>query len=317
MEENVRVSFCATNLNTIARLPSSIASIDALGQGLGVPYEVVVADGPSDDGARAWLEAKARSDGNGHRRFRLVPHTEANRGYGRRKAFEASRGSTVIPFDTSLEYAPLYSGLLRSYLSANTDRMLFSEICALSRRSIEEAGGWRDVVGGEDIDLYVRIVSKFGVIAWPTDLRPSQSARMSSFERQMRYVRGSKLRRLRRIYTVQRDQIIGANFRVRDLMLFNRAKPFRQRAALRAFFTLAYLGSRMRRIKPVELGRSNYALFREALLESIRRGDYRELAWDGPSPTLLLTTDEIGYLRTVLPRWNEYASATPSWIATK
>ncbi|MFI5413028.1 MAG: glycosyltransferase [Candidatus Lutacidiplasmatales archaeon] len=313
MAGGVQVSFCATNLNTMARLPASVSSVDAIGRELTVPYEIVVADGPSHDGARAWLEARARTD----ERFRVVPHSQANRGYGRRKAFESSSGLTVVPFDTSLEYAPSYATLLRSYLGLKTDRMLFSEICALSRPSIDAVGGWRDLVGGEDIDLYGRVISRFGVIAWPTAERSSQAVRMSSFDRQMRYVGGSTVRRIRRIYSVQRDQIIGANFRVRDLMLFNRSKTMGRRAVLRLFFALAYAGSRWRPIKPFDLGRSNYAIFREAILESIRQKGYRALGWDHPSPVLLLTPDEVSFLRAALPRWTEYEAAAPPIIGIK
>jgi glycosyltransferase involved in cell wall biosynthesis len=313
MAGEVRVSFCATNLNTLDRLPSSIASIDVLGRSLGVPYEVVVADGPSTDGARSWLEARAKEDP----RFRVVPHDLANRGYGRRRAFEASRGAVIVPFDTSLAYAPTYGGLLKAYLASSSDRMLFSEVCALSRTSIEAVGGWRDLVGGEDIDLYARVTARFGLVAWPTASRDSQSVKLGSYERQMRYVGGSTWSRFRRIYAVQRDQIIGTNFRVGDLMLFQRGKPLGHRALLRVFYTLTYLGSRSRPLKPIRSASNNYLLFREAILASIRRGDYRSLSWDGPSPTLLLTADEVSYLSVALPGWNDYASATPPVIGKK
>lgn len=287
--------------------------MDALGRALQVPYEVVVADGPSVDGARAFLEERARTDAH----FHLVAHSLANRGYGRQRAFEASSGSIVVPFDTSLVYDPAYAGLLRSYVTTETDRMLVSEICALSRRSIESVGGWRALVGGEDVDLYVRIIARFGLVAWPTSLRTSQAVRMSSWDRQMRYVRGSPLHRLRRIYVVQRDQIIGGNFRVRDLMLFNRGKTLSRRVVLRIFYSFAYAGARWSAIRPVDLGTSNYLRFREAILESIRRGDYRDLRWEGPPPMLLLSSDEMGYLRVALPRWSEYEVATPAIVGRK
>jgi len=313
MPEKAQVSFCATNLNTVDRLSASLDSVERLGRALRVPFEIVVSDGPSDDGARGVLEERARDPA----RLRLVVHSRRNRGFGRRLAYEASQGSTIVPFDTSLAYAPEYGQLLGSYLAQATDRMLFSEICALSRRSIESVGGWRDLVGGEDIDLYARIISKFGVIAWPTASRASQAVRMSSFDRQMRYVKGPATRRFRRIYEVQRDQIIGANFGVRDLMLFNRSKPMGQRALLRLFFAVAFVGSRMRSIKPAKLGQNNYLIFREAILQSIRTGDFSALRWDRPTPVLLLTPDEMSYLRVALPRWAEYEAASPPIVGAK
>jgi glycosyltransferase involved in cell wall biosynthesis len=313
MVETPTVSFCATNLNTVGRLASSLASIDRIGSSLGAAFEVVVADGPSDDGARKVLEDLARSSD----RFRLVAHTERNRGYGRRRAFEASRGATIVPFDTSLVYDPLYGGLLRGYLALHTDRMLFSEICALSRRSIEEVGGWRDLVGGEDIDLYSRIIHRYGVIAYPTATASSQAPQMSSAVRQMRYVQGSRWRKLRRIYAVQRDQMIGANYRVHDLMLFNSAKPAATRFALWGFFSLCAVGARFRTIRPIRAEQNNYLHFRESLLRSMSLGEYRQLDWAGPPAKLLLTSDEIRYLSEASPLWKEFGKEVDRYVGPK
>ncbi len=313
MGEEVRVSFCATNLNTLDRLPGSLDSIAALGRGLGESFEVVVADGPSHDGARALLESRVRSDPH----LKLVVHSERNRGYGRRRAFEASRGSTIVPFDTSLYYDPIYADLLRSYLALETERMLFSEISALSRKSILTVGGWRDLIGGEDIDLYARVIRQFGLIAVPTGLVTSQSARLGSRARQLRYVRGSRLAQWRRLYAVQRDQIIGANYRVQDLMDFNASKPRGTRLALYGFFSLCALGARLRGIPPVRGPENNYLTFREAILRSMRAGEYRTLGWAGPEPRLLLTDDEMRYLSRVSPLWRELGEEVHRYVGRK
>lgn len=309
----VQVSFCATNLNTMSVLPASLDSVDRLGQLLGTSYEVVVTDGPSKDGARGFLEERARSDP----RLRWLPQSERSRGRGRRLAFEASSGTTIVPFDTSLVYAPFYGEVLRRYLSLSDDRMLFSEICALRRRTIEATGGWRDLIGGEDVDLYARVSSRFGVIAYPTALPDSQSRSMSSFARQMRYAPGSKLAQFRRIYAVQRDQMIGANFRVRDLLGFHRRKTAGRRFVLGGFYTLVALGAAFRPIPRIVLERNNYLYFREALLRSMARAEWRALGLSGPKPQLLLTDDEIDYLSQAVPHWDEYAHRDPPLVGRK
>lgn len=307
------VSFCATNLNTADRLPGSIDSIFAIGEALGTEFEVVVADGPSDDGAREILSSRARSDP----RLKLVVHTERKRGYGRRRAFEASEGTTIVPFDTSLTYDRTYAGLLRSYLALRTDRLLFSEICALSRRSIASVGGWRDLIGGEDIDLYARVVRSFGVLAYPTALPVSQSARLGATARQFRYVRGSLWRRFRRIYAVQRDQMIGTNFRVSDLMRFNSAKPPFRRLGLWFFFAACAVGVKFRGIAPVRAEQNNYLYFRDALVRSLAAGDYQELPWEGPAPRLLLTEDEIRYLSAASELWHHLGDEVYRYVGRK
>lgn len=313
MDERPVVSFCATNLNTAVRLPGSLDSVERLGDSLRSSFEVVVADGPSEDGARELLKTRAETNP----RLRLVVHSERNRGYGRRRAFEASRGTTIVPFDTSLVYDPMYGGLLQGYLALATDRMLFSEICALSRRSIEAVGGWRDLVGGEDIDLYSRIIRQYGVLAYPTATRTSQSERLGSLARQARYVQGSRARQLLRIYAVQRDQLIGANFRVADLMRFNSAKPLATRFALRSFFTLCALGARWRGIPPIRAEPNNYVFFREAILRSMLAADYREVRWPGPPPRLLLTDDEIRYLSATSLLWRELGEEVYRYVDRK
>jgi glycosyltransferase involved in cell wall biosynthesis len=313
MAERVEVSFCATNLNTSAQLPASLDSIEELGRRIGRPFETVVADGPSTDGARELLEKRVES----HVGLTLVRHTERNRGYGRRRAFEASRGTTIVPFDTSLMYDPIYAGLLRGYTGLATERMLFSEISALSRRSIEVVGGWRDLIGGEDIDLYSRVIHRFGVIACPTALGTSQSVRLGAVARQLRYVRGSRGQSLRRIYAVQRDQMIGANFRVSDLMRFNAAKPAMTRLGLWFFFEACALGAHFRGIPRIRAEQNNYLLFRDALLRSMQAGEFRELGWDGPPPKLLLTDDEIRYLRVSSPLWRELGEGVFQFVGRK
>jgi len=295
------VSFCATNLNTRDRLSDGLESIRVLGVALGQPFEIVVADGPSDDGAREFLEGRARTDPH----LRLVVHDHRNRGYGRRRAFETSRGTTIVPFDTSVVYASRYGDLLRRYLAVPTDAMLFSEICALRRTSIEAVGGWRDLVGGEDVDLYARVIERYGLVAFPTARRESQSQRLSSLDRQMRYVRGSRLARWRRIYVVQRDQIIGCNYRVRDLLDFNRSKPAGRRAAYRIFFTVAAIGARFSSLAPSAFPRNNYLILREETFRSMLAGRHLELEWDEPGPKLLLSRDEVDYLERNSTLWKQ------------
>jgi glycosyl transferase family 2 len=307
------VSFCATNLNTVDRLPGSLASVRALGELVAHPFEIVVADGPSDDGASTWLERESTAD----RRIRVVRNPERNRGRGRRLAFEASRGRWIVPFDTSLVYEPTYGPILVRYFGSGSTKMLFSEIVALPRDAVEAVGGWRDLIGGEDIDLYARVMARFGAIAYPTGAPASQSANLGSYARQMRYVRGGRLARFRRIYAVQRDQIIGSHATVSDLMAFNGSKPFARRAALWVFFTVAAIGARLSTIPPAELGRNNYLLVREALFQSFLANDWKSVAGDGPPPKLPLTEDEFAFLSVRSPMFRESRDELSRFLVPK
>ena len=301
------LSFTATNLNTLDRLPASLASIRALGEALGGSFEIIVADGPSDDGASEWLRRESAADP----RLRVIATPGRNRGRGRRTAFEASVGRTIVPFDTSLAYDSGYGTILARYLSVGGPRMLFSEICALPRAAVEGAGGWRDLIGGEDVDLYARVVTKAGVIAAPTGASASQSANLGSYARQMRYVRGGRLSRWRRMYRVQRDQIVASHATVGDLMAFNRRKPFLPRVARAGFFSVCALGAKFSPIPPVRLGKNNYLVVREGLFASLLAQDWRAILPAKSPPRLPLTDDEMTFLesRSELYRANREALA--------
>jgi glycosyltransferase involved in cell wall biosynthesis len=290
----VRASFCATNLNTRSTLTESLSSIERIGQGVGGPFEVVVADGPSEPETRAILDRW----GSAASHHVVVRHGLRNRGYGRRQAFEASSGTYIVPFDTSIVYEPTYATLLERYLRLATERMLFSEVCALKRDTVEAVGGWRDLIGGEDVDVYGPVAERYGLLAYPTGEPHSQSRVMSSFERQMRYAHGSRLRRLYRMFLTQRDQIIGGNYRIADLMDFNRAKPLGVRAGARLWFTAASVAAACGPIPRRKVdGMNNYLFVRELTIDSMVRGDFAQLGWTGgPPPRLPLTADEKRYL---------------------
>lgn len=310
----MRLSFCATNLNTADKLAASIASVDALGNLIGRPYEIVVADGPSTDGATEKLAALAKTIP----RFRHVRHAERNRGFGRRLAFEQSSGDIIVPFDTSIVYDPTLAELLRRYLNLGTGKMLFSEIVALPRSAILDAGSWRDLIGGEDIDLYARVVLRAGLIAYPLALPTSQSERLSSYQRQMRYIRASRMARLRRIYAVQRDQKIGLNATVHDLLLFNGRKPLLRRAALAVFFALTTIGGRFRGIPPVRLpGGNNYLIVRGAILRSLVAREFDAVGWPDHPARLLLTEDEIFYLSHASEESRRLLEAARPYVGVK
>ncbi len=289
------VSFCATNYETKETLGASLASIERIGELAGVPFEIVVADGPSGAEVRSELLAWKEADPMGHQ---LTLHERRNRGYGRRLAFEQSSGEYIVPFDTSIVYTPeIYGPLLRAYVTLRTKRMLFSEVCVFERSTIEAVGGWRDLIGGEDVDVQAPVARRFGMIAYPTGDPGSQSASLRALERQSRYAGRRGLPRLWRLFLTQRDQIVGANYRVRDLLDFNRTKPPLVRVAARAWFTAAKTAAGLRGLKPRENGSNNYLYVREETIRSMRDGDRLELGWsEGPPVRLALTQDERSYL---------------------
>ena len=181
------LSFCATNLNTRDRLEASLASVAALGSTVDGSYEVVIAEGPSDDGATEWLTTESGGTrGSGSSATRPATAGTGGGSPTRRAGASGSCRSTRASCTGSST-----GHLLARFAAFGSTKMLFSEICALPRAAVDAAGGWRDLVGGEDVDLYARVISEAGVVAYPTGAPKSQSATLGSYARQMRYVRGA------------------------------------------------------------------------------------------------------------------------------
>ena len=293
------ISFYATNLNTEAKIRTSISSIVSIAEEIGLPWEIVIAEGPSDDGSSEILKEMSSGSDNIIVKF----HSTKNRGYGRRVAFENSAGNIIVPFDTSIAYNIRYAKILKKFIELGVDKMMFSEISAIPRKLINSTGGWRDLIGGEDIDLYGRIIHNYNVLAAPIGMMESVPEKSSSFDRQMRYVKGGVLQKLKRIYSVQRDQIIGCNYKVEDLMKLNLKKPLRQRLYLRVFFFFCAMGSKFSKIKPVNMGRNNYLIFREGLFNSFLRNDFKLMDLEESDIKLTLNQNEIEYLNKVSSLW--------------
>jgi succinoglycan biosynthesis protein ExoA len=88
--------------NEVAHIESCVRSI--LAQQPGVSFEVIVADGMSDDGTRDILSRLANADG----RLRIVDNPRKIVSTGLNLAIRAARGRVIIRMDVHTEYAPDY-----------------------------------------------------------------------------------------------------------------------------------------------------------------------------------------------------------------
>ncbi len=98
------VSLIAPCRNELAHLPAFFASVDAQELPPGWTMELVVADGGSDDGSRAALEARALLDA----RLAVVDNPRRIVSSGLNAALARARGAVLVRLDMHTRYAPDY-----------------------------------------------------------------------------------------------------------------------------------------------------------------------------------------------------------------
>ena len=94
---------------------------------------------------------------------------------------------------------------------------------------------------------------------------------------------------------------------MRDLLDFNRRKPFGHRLAYRGFFTAAAIAARLSPFKPYVFSRNNYLILREETFRSMLEGRHVPLGWSEPGPKLVLSADEVDYLSRDSALWTAEA----------
>jgi glycosyltransferase involved in cell wall biosynthesis len=162
------VSFLITNLNGARRLERTLPRLlESVGPAVfREEYELQVVDAGSTDDSLAVIDRFARTYGNTD-----VQTEVCSRGRGRQLAFERSHGAHLAVLDSDTFVRPYYGSFLRGYLSVAEQRpeavVAYEEMdgvhanltCSFfPRATLEEVGGWRDLWGAEDIDLWVRLV---------------------------------------------------------------------------------------------------------------------------------------------------------------
>ena len=166
--ETPEISFAITNLNGARALERTLPRlVETVGEStFRERYELVVADAGSRDDSLAVLERFRRAHGN-----TVVRSEPCSRGRGRQLAFELSRGTHVAVLDSDTYVRPYYGAFLRGYLGRTPpaasavlgyeemDGRRANMTCTVyPREVVAHVGGWRDLWGAEDIDLWVRLV---------------------------------------------------------------------------------------------------------------------------------------------------------------
>ena len=164
MTDRPRYSICITHYNNAPTVRESLESI--IGQ-IDDRFEVVVVDNFSRDGSREILQEYASN-----RAIKLIER-RCSRGKGRQIAFEESVGDYILSgVDLDDVFRPVFTRLLEGYHRFFEGQCLFMSgkheaITVIPRTLVEVVGGWRDVPGGEDIDLWARVANEGRLVHVP------------------------------------------------------------------------------------------------------------------------------------------------------
>lgn len=261
---NYTISFIGAALDINQDFVQSLRSIYRIGEDLGRDFEVIVSHNPVPEEMKHDIRDLRKECRN----LVLLENKLGSVGEGKKTAFEYGSGKFVVPFDTQISYPIRYSDVLHNFLKFKLKRLYYSELTLVSRVIVSEVGGWRDLSSGEDIDLYSRISINYGVFACPTTLLPGDDRTF----RELLSIRafpekredGSKSSR-----RLLKDLIISCNHSFSDIREIARILQDEEGKATFGQFFMAYLGSRLSKIKPVSYNRNNYVIFMESVLESL------------------------------------------------
>ncbi len=286
---NYTVSFIGTTMAFDSGFSDSVASINLIGEELGRDFEIVVSHPPADETSRELLR-KLRKE---YHNIMLIEHDLTGFGQGKRISFQSSSGKFIVPFCTSIIYPIGYADILHNFLQFKLKRLYYSELPLVSREIVQEVGGWRDLLNGEDIDLYSRISTNYGLFACPTNLlgRDDLTRRKILSIRDHTEGAGNSVRDR---YRLLRDLIIACNHTFSDIVELARIRGSLGNKSGLWLLSLSFLGSRFSKIKPISYSRNNFVILMESILESLVLKEYLKLT--EMSGNVILQIDET-YIR--------------------
>ena len=270
---NYTISFIGVALDVNQRVVESIKNVNRIGEELGRDFEIIVVHSPVAKDLQAIIRDLRKKCPN---LVMLESHPESV-GQGKSIAFEYSTGKFVVPFDTLISYPIRYSDVLHNFLRFKLKRLYYSELSLLSREIVSEVGGWRNLASGEDIDLYSRISINYGVFACPTRLLAVDD-RMKRELLSIRAFPDPVAMDFNSSYKLIRDLIISCNHSFADVRNISRIHGEVEGKSWRRLFLMAYLGSKISRVKPVAYNRNNYVILMESILESLILREYLKMA---------------------------------------
>ncbi|OWP55509.1 MAG: hypothetical protein B2I17_09400 [Thermoplasmatales archaeon B_DKE] len=271
-----------------------------------VPYEVVVGYSDSVEGNSEVVKSIKKH----FPQVRIARLECGNHGSCKKQISGRCSGKFLAFFDLDYVYDFSHADLILKFINFSEKKMLFTELPVIPVSLLNEAGGWRSLMAGEDVDLYSRIAVLSGIIAYPrSDLEDYECVSRS----QDRVPRSFVKRLLSNLVTT-RDLMIGCNYTVSDMVIFNSDRNLLSRLSLHLFFTICFVATKFAPTRAVKFDRNNYLVFMESVVESLILKDH--LRFDRPEDriNLGLSRGELNYLKKKSKTWGQVKDSLANYI---
>ena len=152
-------------------LEDSINSIASIGDETGLSYSIMVLNNSHYPISAASLEGVMKQN----RDIRVIHNPHVSRGSLKNQAIREIKTDYIVMFDPEKEYDISFADLLYSFVRRREKRMLFSDVVIMPWDIIHDVGGWNDLNISEDINLFSRISTSYGILFYPTEGRASMN----------------------------------------------------------------------------------------------------------------------------------------------
>ncbi len=307
-DDSVSFSFIAAFHSGERILEKSILSIEDLGDELGLNYEIILPVDSESSQKQLMHDLAGKIEC-----VRLWQFNGRNAGLQKRIMQSNSFGSYVVLFNPSTVYDIEYADMLHSFTSRKDEIVLYSDLIVIPAVVFKRVGTWRDLRDAEDLDILVRITGVTGLVVYGRDGKG-----ISFRSNEPVIFRTEKLpRTVRSVYSLllrQRDQITGSSYRMSDINSFYR---LRKNAGLARYLLTfsSYVMSKLGKLKPYDLGGSNYSLLMDRILESLILADFRRYTGFTGTPRLKIEPNDLKYLRESGKVWGKIVENIESYVS--
>ena len=281
-------------------LEDSINSIASIGEETGLSYSITVLNNNHYPISMASLEGVMKQN----RDIRVIHNSRVSRGELKNQAIREIKTDYIVMFDPEKEYDISFADLLYSFVRRREKRMLFSDIVIMPWDIIHDVGGWNDLNISEDINLFSRISTSYGILFYPTEGRASMNRflvyKPKQFQNRKEYMNMPSSRKI----SLMRDLIVGCNYSMKDLFLFSTGVS-EMRISDKIIAMSAYIYSRVKSPKVRKKDKNIYVTFMESMFESIILKEYKRFDTFTKPLRISITEDENRYLLARSEIWKK------------